>query len=74
MFLTGAIERCSTEITNMYALTAEGGLKDPRFEDITKFIVALRRPSVATAHYTAHDTVHDTDHVPYMIPTMIPGK
>jgi predicted HTH transcriptional regulator len=62
MFLTGAIERFGTGIPEMYALTAERGLKAPDFEDNKTFLVTLWRPSASTAHDTDHDTDYDTDH------------
>jgi predicted HTH transcriptional regulator len=63
MFLTGAIERYGTGIPEMYALTAERGLKDPEFEENKTFVVTLWRPSAkVTAHDTAHDAAHDTAH------------
>jgi ATP-dependent DNA helicase RecG len=63
MFLTGAIERFGTGIPEMFARTAERGLKDPDFEENKTFVVKLWRPSAKmTGHDAAHDTAHDTAH------------
>jgi len=62
MFLTGTIERYGTGIPEMFALSAERGLKSPEFEDDNTFKVTLWRPSSDTDHDADHDTDHDTDH------------
>ena len=50
MFLTGAIERFGTGIPEMYALAAESGLRETRFEDNKTFLVTLWRPSARKVH------------------------
>ena len=62
MFLTGAIERFGTGIPEMFALSADRGLKAPEFQDTKTFLVTLWRPSASTTHDTDHDTDYDTDH------------
>lgn len=87
MFLTGAIERFGTGIPEMFALSADRGLKAPEFQDTKTFLVTLWRPSASTdhdtahvtAHVTAHDTAHDRlfltlEHLPHRLLWILDGE